>query len=273
MAHEFDQGYCFEPFRALCSKYPGEDVYPQSQFRVEWGPIFHRGRLDGSARVLVIGQDPAQHETVVRRILVGEAGRRVQGFLAKLGINQSYVMLNTFLYSVYGSASAQTRRNPALVGYRNSWLQAILMSGKIEAVIGLGMNADEAWQMWKTTDDGQKSNIIYAAITHPTQPESFSGGDKNKLREATKKMLQNWNKGLQTIASAIKHPDNSEPLVLYGDSFVDDDKSEIPEIDIPPGLPLWMRENDGWARRVGKTPLQKRANITLTVPNDFINVR
>ena len=86
----------------------------------------------------------------------------------------------------------------------------------------------------------------------------LSGGDKNKLREATKKMLQNWNKGLETIASAIKHPDNSVPLVLYGDSFVDDDKFEIPEIDIPPGLPLWMRENDGWARRVGKTPLQKK---------------
>ena len=102
MARQFDQGYCFEPFRALCSKYPEEDVYPQSQFRVEWGPIFHRGRLDGSARVLVIGQDPAQHETIVRRILVGEAGRRVQGFLSKLGITQSYVMLNTFLYSVYG---------------------------------------------------------------------------------------------------------------------------------------------------------------------------
>ncbi len=32
------------------------------QFRVEWGPIFLRGRLDGPARVLVIGRDPAQHE-------------------------------------------------------------------------------------------------------------------------------------------------------------------------------------------------------------------
>ena len=82
------------------------------------------------------------------------------------------------------------------------------MSSNIEAVIGLGMHADEAWQMWKTMDDGQKLNVIYAPITHPTQPESFSGGDKNKLREATKKMLQNWNKGLETIASAIKHPDN-----------------------------------------------------------------
>jgi hypothetical protein len=32
------------------------------RFRLEWGPIYYRGRLDGSARVLVIGQDPAADE-------------------------------------------------------------------------------------------------------------------------------------------------------------------------------------------------------------------
>ena len=79
MPHPFDPGYHDEPFRTLVQDYPAEDVYPPSQFRVEWGPIFHRGRLDGSAKVVVIGQDPAQHETIVRRILVGEAGRRLQG--------------------------------------------------------------------------------------------------------------------------------------------------------------------------------------------------
>ena len=85
------------------TEYPDASVYPPGQFRVEWGPIFHRGRLDGSARILVIGQDPAQHETIVRRVLVGEAGRRLQGFLTKLGITRSYAIINTFLYSVYGS--------------------------------------------------------------------------------------------------------------------------------------------------------------------------
>ena len=66
------------------------------------GPLFHRGRLDGSARVLVVGQDPAQHESVTRRILVGAAGQRTQGFLARLGIDSSYVMVNAFLCSVFG---------------------------------------------------------------------------------------------------------------------------------------------------------------------------
>ena len=70
MSHSFDLGYFVEPFLTLSQNYPEADVYPLDQFRVEWGPIFHRGRLDGSARVLIIGQDPAQHEAVVRRILV-----------------------------------------------------------------------------------------------------------------------------------------------------------------------------------------------------------
>ena len=61
MTHPFDPGYGNEPFQTLCADYPGTDVYPPERFRIEWGPIFHRGRLDGSARVLVIGQDPAQH--------------------------------------------------------------------------------------------------------------------------------------------------------------------------------------------------------------------
>src|SRR5690242_13409013 len=85
MSIDFDPGYGDQPFKTLVQNYPGEDVYPPGDFRTEWGPIFHRGRLDGSARVLMIGQDPAQHETIVRRILVGEAGQRAQGFLAKLG--------------------------------------------------------------------------------------------------------------------------------------------------------------------------------------------
>src|SRR5215470_10846270 len=72
MPHTFDPGYGAAPFKGLCETYPDQTVYPFAAFRVEWGPIFHRGRLDGSARLLVIGQDPAQHETAVRRVLIGE---------------------------------------------------------------------------------------------------------------------------------------------------------------------------------------------------------
>ena len=74
----------------------------RNRFRLEWGPMYYRGRLDGSAKLIVIGQDPAADENVARRILVGDAGQRVQGFLSKLGITRSYVMVNSVLYSIFG---------------------------------------------------------------------------------------------------------------------------------------------------------------------------
>jgi hypothetical protein len=271
MKHPFDPGCSAEPFLSLAQRYPGSVVYPPGQFRIEWGPMFHRGRLDGSARVLLIGQDPAQHETVVRRILVGEAGRRVQGFLAKLGITKSYVCINTYLYSVYGSVKAATRRNPALIGYRNEWIDAVLQEGKVEAVVALGDAAAEAWGSWKTTPTGVLSNVAFAGITHPTQPESSSKGDKAKLATATKKMLSKWNVALQALAPALAHPDKAVPLVLYGDTWADGDRVAIPEADFPEGLPAWMHEQDGWARRAGANVLAKRRNITITVPRGIVS--
>ena len=266
MTSQFDPGYFEEPFRTLCKQYPGADAYPSSQFRLEWGPIFHRGRLDGSARVLVIGQDPAQHETIVRRVLVGEAGRRLQGFLAKLGIRKSYAIVNTFLYSVFGSVKASTKKGAILVAYRNKWFDALLASGKVEGVLALGTAAHDAWEMYKATPNGMALQVAYAPVTHPTQPESFSKGDKTKLASATKKMLNNWNAGLNLLKPAIKHPDVATTLVTYGTAWGDDDRQPIPERDMPAGLPSWMHENDGWASRKGATVMAKRRNITITVP-------
>jgi len=270
MKHGFDPGCSEEPFRSLAQEYPGESAYPPDQFRVEWGPIFHRGRLDGSARVLVIGQDPAQHEAVVRRILVGEAGRRVQGFLAKLGITRSYTMINTFLFSVYGSVKAATRKTPVLVAYRNRWIDALMASGRIEAVVGLGVSAREAWDLWKATHAGQASSVAFTAITHPTQPESASGKDRAKLEQATKTLLANWNLALSALAPAIAHPDVPRPIKPYGAAWADGDRTPVPEDDIPAGLPAWMHEQDGWAARKGKDDLAKRRNITITVPKGVI---
>lgn len=152
MSHESCPGYAVAPFAGLVAAYPGEDVYPAGDFRVEWGPIFHRGRLDGSARVLVLGQDPATHESIARRILVGEAGQRVQGLLAKVGIGRSYVLVNTFLYSVFGQGGGQRHaKDPAIAAYRNAWLDALLVGSQVSAVVTLGQLAHTAYDMWAAT--------------------------------------------------------------------------------------------------------------------------
>jgi uracil-DNA glycosylase len=264
MAQEFDRGYVTEPFVKLCSDFPESTVYPQRDFRTEWGPIFHRGRLDGTARVLVIGQDPSHHEAVLRRILVGEAGMRFQGFLAKLGIDKSYVMINTFVYSLYGETGKKHKHDTAIQAYRDSWIDALVKTQPIEAAISLGQLADDAWHAWKQTTTGSKSTIPYVHIVHPT---SSSHVGSSKMAEATAAMLANWNQGLEAIRPAIQHPDVDRPLVPYGQAFAPGDLRPIPSFDVPAGTPSWMFEADGWATRAGSTAAEKRANVTITVPS------
>ena len=265
MAHESCPGYT-GAFQALVNDYPGADVYPPAAFRAEWGPIFHRGRLDGSARILVIGQDPAQHEEVSRRILNGTAGRRTQGFLAKLGIDRSYAMINAWLYSAYNQGAAGKLQDaPALVSYRNRWLDALLIGKSVTAVVALGAAADHAWQAWKATQPGPAAHLIYAKIDHPTAD--------SHVTTPTATLLANWNQGLDVLAPNVM-PDHPTPLVHYGTAFAPSDLVDIPERDLPPGVPDWMRQAGSWAMR-GEAPagtadpaatLYKRAHIVITVP-------
>ena len=270
MAHEFDRGPVDEPFASLVRDYPGEDVYPAGDFRVEWGPIFHRGRLDGSARVLVLGQDPATSETIARRILVGEAGRRIQGFLAKLGIDRSYVMINTFLYSVFGqSGGNRNKANKDIAKYRHRWLEALLAPGKIEAVILLGELSEVAWGQWLETPEGADSPVA-RRITHPTQPEGASKNDPVKKAEFMKKMLAEWNEELVLLRDEVKHPDAQRPLKKYGETLKDEERLDIPELDMPAGLPFWMRGTKPWSNRTGETDDAKRRTITAKVPAGIV---
>lgn len=265
--HEFDPGYGWEPFRTLCSEYPGTDVYPSADFRIEWGPIFHRGRLDGTAKVLVLGQDPAAHEAYVRRILVGEAGQRFQGCLAKLGITQSYVLINTFLYSVFSQGGGNAHANdPKIAAYRNRWIDAILATAKIEAVVALGGLADKAWQQWKQSPNGKAhAKLPYAKITHPTADAPRPGTNQ---AEATKKLLASWNAGIATLRPAIKTPDTAADTAPYGETWTAENLIAVPERDYPAGLPSWMHILDPWAVRgvPANAPKDKRRVLTVIVP-------
>jgi len=267
MPHDCDLGYPVDGYRELVNDYPGEDAYPHADFRTEWGPIFHRGRLDGTARVLIIGQDPAQHEAVVRRILVGEAGQRIQGFLNHLGITRSYVMVNAFLYSVYGQKGGERHRgSEPIARYRNRWLAAILSRNPIEAVIALGSLADTAWTSYTATLAPGTRGPAHAHITHPTQPESAARSGATTVTAAIRALLENWNAALGRLRPEVKHPDLPMPAGLYGTAFQKADLPDIPECDFPAGCPAWMRAGLAWAIRAGPNKEEKRYTIAIRVP-------
>ena len=265
MEREFDPGYHRSPYRRLVADYPDESVYPIDDFRVEWGPVFHRGRLDGSARVLVIGQDPAAHEAIARRILVGEAGQRAQGLLARLGIDRSYVFINTFLYSVFGGAGSKYVDDDGVVAYRNKWIDAIVADQPIEAIITLGQVADKAYHLWRATPSGAANTAAYANGRHPTYPESASRSSGITKPEGFARLCASWNDVLDTLEGEVT-PDAQIASSRYGNTIGDADLAPIPACDLPPGLPAWMGALDAWALRSGDTKQMKRAAITVTVP-------
>jgi hypothetical protein len=262
----FCPGYYREPFISLCSQVPDQSVYPPKDFYVEWGPVFHRGRLDGTARVLILGMVPTQLEIIARRILVGEGGQRVQGFLAKLGLTRSYVMVNTFIYSIANSkAPAIYQDHPAMTAYRHAWLDA-LVTPEIDAVIGLGARADASFSAWLLTPAGRGFAGTYVNIIHPTQPESAAHGNPARLASSTAALLDNWNAGLELLHKQIRSPDRIVKLVPYQNGFVADDVLPIPLFDLPAGTPAWMGEARVWATRPSGDRLAKRASITISPP-------
>jgi uracil-DNA glycosylase len=259
MTHAFCPGYP-PPYDGLVRDYPGVDVYPPHDFRVEWGPMFHRGRLDGSARVLVIGQDPGQQENVARRILVGVAGQRTQGLLTKLGVDSSYVMVNTYLYSVASQQGGNNHEHDNnIAAYRNRWFDAIAANNELEAIITLGGLATTAYNVWHGTPTGAACTAHHAGITHPT-----ADGHTHD----TAALLTNWNSALPGLHSAITHPDVARALEPYGATFTPADLTPIPEGDLPAGLPDWMRSLEPWATRGPGAGQTKRATLTVTVPTD-----
>lgn len=225
------------------------------KFRLEWGPIFYRGRLNGKAKILVVGQDPAADENVAHRIFVGTGGQRVQGFLSKLGITRSYIMINTFLYSINGQFDYRMKRfvnRTTVRNWRNSLLNKLYSSSNIEAILGFGRAAKYVLEDWPRYN--QLRNRIFF-LTHPTaRNESL--------------VLQNWNYKLPGIANRVT-PDSYSvrDLTPYsGNKFKNYHLSRIPLRDFCFGVPKWMG-NGNMAQRVGQRsrimPSAVRRNPTI----------
>ena len=247
MAASFDEGFR-RPYDRLVREAPGDDVYPQAAFRTEWGPIFHRGRLDGSARVLVLGQDPATHETICRRILVGEAGQRLQGFLAKLGITRSYVLINALLYSVYGQGGGTKHvSDDGIVAYRNRWLDTLVERNELDAIVSLGQLADVSYQRWRDdTAVAGADAVAYRNVIHPTYPESASATGTITKAAAMARLTTSWNDALTALHGSVASRRGGRPRALRGG-----DRQDRPGADPADRPPRRAAAVDVRARRVG----------------------
>jgi uracil-DNA glycosylase len=177
------------------------------KFRFEMGPLFYRGRLDGSARVLVVGQDAATDEALAHRTFIGGTGQKVQNFLNMIGITKSYVAMNTFIYSIYEQYDEFTKElatKTAIKDYRNQMFKKVFAENQIELIVSFGAAAHESVRIYRDELLGGKlpSNIVWVQCVHPGSagiPDTTNPDPKAINQAALSMVAESFAKGWKKV--------------------------------------------------------------------------
>ena len=221
----------------------------REHFWFDWGPVFYRGRLDGSARLLGIASDPGEVERVAGRTLVGDAGQRVQGFLAKLGLTRSYLLLNAFPLAFHPShwfEADDILKLPPILAWRNSLYDAA-RSPNLQAVVAFGRNAQMAVDLWPGA-----AGLPVIRIPHPSSHDAAV-------------LLTTYRAAVTQLRSIVTPDADGIPRAPnYGSTFRETDYRRIPPADLPFGVPPWLGDD-----ALGRAMTPRRNNsVDRPVPDD-----
>ena len=244
---EFDKGPT-QPFAKLFAACPDYGTLKQ-HFWYDWGPIFYRGRLDGSAKVLCIASDPGATERIAGRTLVGDAGQRVQGFLAKLGLTRAYLCLNAFSYALIPGQASQgdnVLTQPAQLAWRNRLFDRVHQPA-LQAIVAFGAQAQRAIDLWPG-----KGATPVIEVPHPSSHD-----------EAV--LLTRWRAAIVQLRGIVTADDDGDAtLPNYGQTFRESDHAAIPARDLPFGVPAFLG-NDASGRALSPP---RRSSVSRPQPDD-----
>jgi uracil-DNA glycosylase len=220
-------------------------------FWYDWGPVFYRGRLDGSARLLCIASDPGPTERIAGRTLVGDAGQRVQGFLSKLGLTRSYTCVNAYAYALLPSRSMSAipiLSETEQLSWRNE-LFSMIIGPELQAIVTFGLQARIAVEQWTTAPA-----VMIKKVPHPSS-------------RAALKLITEWRSAVADLRTVITpDPDGVNSGLNYGEQFSESDYAPIPRGDLPFGVPSWLGDD---AR--GRQSRPKRRNTVERDPTDLLH--
>jgi uracil-DNA glycosylase len=218
-----------------------------NKLHTHFGPIFYRGRLDGSARVLVIGQDPATDETLGCRAFVGQAGQIAQNYLTRLGLTRSYLMFNTFLFGVQSAALTPAIATDAtIMAFRNKLLDHAKSTNHFTAILAFGQYAQISASNWPGS-----AGIPIIKLSHPT---ALAG------------VATSWNTNFAAAHAAIAaDTDGHVDPTPYSTTVATLPATDIPRRDLPFGIPSWHGTGGGTrSQRVSGAAFE--TEITWTAP-------
>ena len=244
---EYDPGppsEFFEHFKKMPSYEPFKEY-----FWIDWGPIFYRGRLDGTAKVLCIASDPGPAERIAGRTLVGDAGQRTQGFIEKIGLKRSYLCLNAYSVALFPRKADDAEREVLPDQEHLTWrnkLYDLAKSPSVKAVIAFGEQAQRAVAMWPGA-----SSIRVFRVPHPSS------------REETV-LLDKWRAAITSLRDLVTPDSGGDPAQPnYGLEFTENDYRRIPAFDLPFGAASFLGD-DAHVRATGT----ERNSVRRLKPDD-----
>jgi len=220
------------------------EVGDTTTFWYAFGPVLYRGRLDGTAKVICIASDPGPTECLpfMRRTLVGDSGQKTQGFLAKLGLTRSYVLVNAFAVAMKPSAKTKglkvLKTNVAIAAARHAFYNGLL-SGNVQAIVAFGGPAHDAYDLWAASNPAVDAVPVFK-VAHPAAVDRDGSGDDKALKDWATAITK-----LRRIVTADVDGDASGPN--FGDFFTEVDYARIPRWDLPAAAPAYAGD-DSWGR-------------------------
>ena len=232
------------------AKVPSYADYRQL-FWHDWGPVFYRGRLNRTARLLAIASDPGPTERIAGRTLVGDAGQRVQGFLTKLGLTRSYALVNAYAYALRPSRAQQAATlltNPDQLAWRNTLLE-LVTGPQLQAIVAFGGQARSAVRLWV-----DRPAVPVFEVPHPSSRNPTA-------------LVDSWRAAIDELRAIVTpDPDGDPTGPNYGPKFLESDYAPIPARDLPFGVPPWLG-NDAW----GRTDTPRHNNSVERPATDLLN--
>ncbi len=179
----------------------------------------------------------------MRRTLVGDSGQKTQGFLAKLGLIRSYVLVNAFAVALHPGKASKGRQilanNATLATFRHGFYDRLLAGGALEAVVAFGDNAQLAYDLWAASNPAVGA-IPVVKVAHPAAVDRGGSGNDAALKA--------WAKAVTTLRAIVTpDPAGDASGPNFGAYFTECDYARIPRWDLPQPAPAYAGD-DSWGR-------------------------
>lgn len=212
-------GLAWPDFAAL--GVPGAAIYG--------GGALHRGRFTG-VRVLVLADQASHDDLVWGRALTGEAGQRLQGMLAGLGIGRSYLILRVLPVDTAGLPPGKVwalADRPDVVGLLTTVIDRVLDDNQVAAVVTVGPHAERV--AGRLDLDGQPVVAL---------PRWSAPGARAEWVRAFGR--------LRSLGIPIDQPPTGPAW--------DGERAQIPRADLPFGVPCWQGTSGDRVVRAKRVP-------------------